>query len=172
MKHILPLFLLLLGVWGCKNTNTTDTAMPAKGVTSRALPSSDPPQYSLNKLYSVSSVTIDTTKADAPDGSVIAEAMHKLVVKDKDGKTVRELLPTEFKQPNLLFIKWVGDNDLIFALSGIFDISDFMLYQISQNKIIPIKYDQSAGIMDSIKTTDRVLWKTKGDSIVDFVIGQ
>jgi hypothetical protein len=98
--------------------------------------------------------------------------MHKLVVKDKDGKTVRELLPTEFKQPNLLFIKWVGDNDLIFALSGIFDISDFMLYQISQNKIIPIKYDQSAGIMDSIKTTDRVLWKTKGDSIVDFVIGQ
>ena len=170
MKHILPFFLVLIWGLGCKNSTTNSPAPATLGANNRSLPITDPPQYSFSKLYSVSSVTIDTAKADTPDGAVIAEPVHKLVVKDKDNKVIRELLPADYKQPNLLFIKWVGDNDLIFAASGIFDVSDFMLYQISQNKIMPIKYDQSAGIMDTLKITDRVLWKTKGDSIVDFTL--
>lgn len=170
MKYILPFFLVFFGCLGCKNSPTSTSTPATLVANSRSLPSADPPQYSFNKLYSVSSITIDTAKADTPDGSVIAEPMHKLVIKDKDNKIIRELLPADYKQPNLLFIKWVGDNDLIFAASGIFDVGDFMLYQIGQNKIMPIKYDQSAGIMDTLKITDHVLWKTKADSIIGFTV--
>lgn len=158
------------------SSNTPDTTPPAAdtaAVVERSI-GIDPnaPVYSPKRRYSAQVITIDSLRSTAPDGSNIVEPLQKLVVSDAQNKKVRELLPAQFNNQNIMFVKWVGESDFVFATAALFDISGFMLCRISQNQINPIRYNLSTAIIDSIQPTDRIMWKQTGDTITAYRKGE
>ncbi|MBL7785970.1 MAG: hypothetical protein JNM36_08710 [Chitinophagales bacterium] len=174
MKY-LPLMYIALLTIGCVKKQPP----PIEATTSKTAAVDTSMTAPAQKLV-VDVVTIDTARIQPPEGSptsrstngqteIAKEPLHQLQIKDNTGKMLREFNPTDFKALNLSALRWLNDQELLFISSGLFDVSGFWIYQVPQNKVLPVEYDQGMAIFEASQTHKTLEWTMRNDSVVGFV---